>query len=73
MKENVNHKFILIFVLLLEDLKLKVASQCENDIDRYCAGKNDFIQMHEKLAIEWKKQTSEPDVAHNSGGFAPSA
>ena len=56
-----------------ESLKLEVASQCENDIDRYCDGKNDFIQMHERLAIEWKKQTSEPGVAHNSGGRAPSA
>jgi len=39
-------------------LKLKVASQCENDIDRYCDGKNEFIQTHEKLAIKWKKQTA---------------
>ena len=43
-----------------EDLKRKVASQCENDIDRYCDGKNDFIQIHERLAVDWKKQSSEP-------------
>jgi len=50
-----------------EDLKLKVASQCDNDIDRYCDGKNDYIQMHEKKAIEWKNETSEQVGRHNSG------
>lgn len=49
-----------------EALKLVVASKCENNIDRYCEGKNDFIQMHEKLAVEWKKQTSEQGACHNA-------
>jgi GrpB-like predicted nucleotidyltransferase (UPF0157 family) len=34
-------------------LKKKVARACNNDIDLYCHGKNQFIQKHEKLAIEW--------------------
>ncbi len=34
-------------------LKKKVASTCQNDIDRYCDGKDEFIKKHEKLAIEW--------------------
>jgi GrpB-like predicted nucleotidyltransferase (UPF0157 family) len=34
-------------------LKKQVALACNNDIDRYCAGKNEFIKKHEKLALEW--------------------
>ena len=34
-------------------LKKRVASDCNNDIDRYCAGKDDFIKEHEILALEW--------------------
>ena len=34
-------------------LKRKVAKNCDNDIERYCDGKNEFIQKHEVLAIDW--------------------
>ena len=34
-------------------LKKQVASVCNNDIDRYCDGKDAFIKKHEKLALEW--------------------
>ena len=34
-------------------LKKHVASICNNDIDRYCGGKDKFIREHEKLAVEW--------------------
>lgn len=34
-------------------LKKQIAQSCNNDIDKYCADKNDFIQYYEKLAIEW--------------------
>lgn len=54
-----------------EDLKLRVASQCDNDIDRYCDGKNDFIQMHEQRAIEWKKQSSEAVGGRKIRGYNP--
>ena len=35
------------------NLKKNVASVCNNDIDRYCDGKDTFIQEHEKLAVKW--------------------
>ena len=35
------------------DLKTKVASLCDHDIDRYCDGKKDFIKLHEAKALEW--------------------
>jgi GrpB-like predicted nucleotidyltransferase (UPF0157 family) len=34
-------------------LKKKVAKNCDNDIERYCDGKSEFIQKHEVLAIDW--------------------
>ncbi len=34
-------------------LKKHVASVCNNDIDRYCEGKNQFVKKYEKLAINW--------------------
>jgi GrpB-like predicted nucleotidyltransferase (UPF0157 family) len=36
-----------------DHLKRKVAETCQQDIDKYCEGKNDFIQKHEALALEW--------------------
>ncbi len=39
-------------------LKIRVASQCNNDIDRYCDGKDDFIKLHEAKAIEWINRTN---------------
>ena len=29
------------------DLKIRIASECDNDIERYCDGKDDFIKHHE--------------------------
>ena len=34
-------------------LRKEVAGTCNNDIDLYCDGKNQFIKKHEKFAIEW--------------------
>ena len=34
-------------------LKKQVAKICNNDIDRYCAGKDEFIKKDEKLAVDW--------------------
>jgi len=34
-------------------LKKLVAETCDNDINRYCDGKEVFIKENEKLAIEW--------------------
>lgn len=39
-----------------DQLKRKVVETCQQDIDKYCEGKNDFIQRHEALALEWFKQ-----------------
>ena len=36
-----------------DELKRKVVGTCEQDIDKYCEGKNDFIQRHEALALVW--------------------
>ena len=34
-------------------LKKEVALSCNNDIERYCDGKDEFVKRHEKLAVEW--------------------
>jgi GrpB-like predicted nucleotidyltransferase (UPF0157 family) len=36
-----------------EALKTRVAAQCNNDIEIYCAGKDRFIKLHEAKALEW--------------------
>ncbi|WP_371189285.1 GrpB family protein [Thalassotalea maritima] len=36
-------------------IKKQAASQCKNNINTYMALKNDFIEKHEKLAVEWFK------------------
>jgi GrpB-like predicted nucleotidyltransferase (UPF0157 family) len=33
------------------ELKVKCANECENDIDKYCDGKNEFIKFNEAKAI----------------------
>ncbi|ABN62619.1 hypothetical protein A1L58_12970 [Shewanella baltica] len=41
-----------------EELKRRVARECNNDISVYCDGKNDFIQEHEAKALErWQLRT----------------
>ncbi|MDB4862192.1 GrpB family protein [Pirellulaceae bacterium] len=36
-----------------ESLKRRVASQCNHDIEKYCAGKDAFIKHHEQLALKY--------------------
>lgn len=36
-----------------DQLKREVAATCNQDIDRYCKGKDAFIKKHEALALEW--------------------
>ena len=36
-------------------LKQKLALTCENDIARYCDGKDSFIKHHEAIAVNWFK------------------
>ncbi len=36
-------------------LKKAVALRCDNNNDRYCEGKNDFVKQHEALALVWHK------------------
>lgn len=38
-----------------ENLKVKIASECENDIERYCYGKDKFVKFYEAKALEWAK------------------
>ena len=37
------------------ELKLDIANSCNNDIEKYCDGKDSFIKHHEALAVEWYK------------------
>ena len=37
------------------ELKSECARQCSSDIDKYCLGKEAFIEHHELLALEWFK------------------
>lgn len=36
-----------------QDLKIKVASECNDDIEGYCDGKDGFVKHHEAKALEW--------------------
>lgn len=46
----VNHPHIAHEYALL---KKQVAETCNNDMGRYCDGKDDFIKRHERLAVDW--------------------
>lgn len=35
-------------------LKSRLAETCDNDNDKYCDGKEAFVQSHEKKALEWQ-------------------
>lgn len=35
------------------NLKREVAANCGNDIERYCAGKHDFADAHDRAALRW--------------------
>lgn len=37
-----------------EALKIRLASEYENDIEKYCDGKDGFVTFHVSKAIEWK-------------------
>jgi GrpB-like predicted nucleotidyltransferase (UPF0157 family) len=41
--------------LAYEALKIRLASDCDNDLAIYCDGKDAFVKLHEAKAIEWKK------------------
>ncbi len=38
-----------------EELKLRCAAECDNDSNKYCDGKDEFVREHERRAIEWCK------------------
>ncbi len=44
------------------DLKVRCADECDNDIDKYCDLKHDFVVDHEQRALEWMRcqQADEP-------------
>ncbi|MEM8490296.1 MAG: GrpB family protein [Pseudomonadota bacterium] len=39
--------------LAYENLKIQLAREADNDIDRYCDGKEDFVKFHEAKALLW--------------------
>ncbi|HQR09874.1 MAG TPA: GrpB family protein [Casimicrobiaceae bacterium] len=41
-------------------LKTAVAASCDNDIDAYCAGKNDFVNRAEIEALKWRATAHSP-------------
>lgn len=45
------------------ELKARLAADCNDDLDRYCDGKDSFVKHHEAKAIEWNK--SEPSRPAN--------
>ena len=38
------------------ELKRRCARECDNDIEKYGALKNDFIKTHEKRALQWMRR-----------------
>ncbi|QDU33283.1 dephospho-CoA kinase/protein folding accessory domain-containing protein [Poriferisphaera corsica] len=40
-----------------EQLKIRCANECRNDMDKYCDGKHEFVQLHERKAVEWYQAT----------------
>ena len=44
------------------DLKARCADQCDNDNDRYCDGKHEFVQKLEKKAVAWMKRQRGVDI-----------
>ena len=40
-----------------EALKKDLAKSCNNNIDVYCDGKDDFIKYYESKALKWFKNT----------------
>ena len=38
-----------------EELKVRCASECNNDNDKYCDGKDAFVRKHEQRAEEWMR------------------
>jgi GrpB-like predicted nucleotidyltransferase (UPF0157 family) len=36
-----------------QNLKFELAKSCNNDIECYCDGKDDFVKKHEARALEW--------------------
>ena len=38
-------------------LKVELANTCDNDIDDYSDGKDEFNKYHEAKAVEWSKST----------------
>ncbi len=52
-----------------ESLKVQVAAFCDNDINSYCDGKNDFIKLYEGKAMDWVNETSQQGGIRNSRGY----
>lgn len=39
-----------------ETLKTRCADECDNDSDKYCGGKDQFVRYHEKKALAWMRR-----------------
>jgi len=41
-------------------LKREIATSCGNAIERYCAGKQDFVDAYERAALRWRSNAEDP-------------
>lgn len=51
-------EYLMAHPLVMEEyafIKNIVAKNCNNDIDIYCEGKDDFVKEHEEYALKWYK------------------
>ena len=51
-------EYLIAYPLVAKEyarLKLEVAKNCNDDIGAYCDGKDEFVKMHEKHALDWYK------------------
>lgn len=48
-------------------LKIKVASECEGSLEKYCDGKDSFIQVQERKALEWSLTINAYEVPTGPG------
>ncbi|MEM9722884.1 MAG: GrpB family protein [Bacteroidota bacterium] len=47
-------------------LKLEIAQQCNNDIEKYCDGKDPFVELHEKKALDWYGKRENPTYSSDT-------
>ena len=46
-------------------LKKQIAQKCNDDIDKYCDLKSDFVKYHEQKAIKWRDDNRTRELERN--------